>query len=246
MKKFLTLLAIPSLLAAGSSQLLAAENTTEPKKIWTGSLELGYTNTSGNTEETNTVARAGLDREKDQWRYAIDFDAINSESDGERSAEKYFLSNRLAYAYTENNYAFGYAAYDKDRFSGYDYQATLAAGYGRRILNNDTMHWDLEVGPGYRISKAEDEATGEDSEELIIRLFTEYAWHFSDNADFTQSLNVESGSDSTITKSITALKLQVIGSVAVKLSYTIKYSDNVPTDKRHADTETAVTLAYSF
>ncbi|MFT5603559.1 MAG: putative salt-induced outer membrane protein YdiY [Paracoccaceae bacterium] len=37
-------------------------------------------------------------------------------------------------------------------FSGFFYQATVAGGYGRRLLKSDRFTWDAEVGPGARIS----------------------------------------------------------------------------------------------
>lgn len=233
-----------AIVAAGSTQVYAEDAASN--KLWSGDAEFGYVDTSGNTEETTVVGRAKADREKDEWRYNITFDSLNSKASDQRSAEKYFLSNRLAYQYTDNDYVFAYASYDDDRFSGFDYQATLAAGWGRRLINSEVMQWDVEIGPGYRTSKVDDNTVGEDSDEAIVRAFTNYSWDFSETANFSQSLNVEAGSDNTISKSITALKVQIVGSLALKLSYTIKYTEEVPVATKHADTETAVTVVYSF
>jgi putative salt-induced outer membrane protein len=243
MYKLSTLLGCSVLLASVTSTALAEE---QPAKLWSGDIAFGYLDTSGNTEETNISGKADVNFEKDQWRNNVLFNASNSIASDARSAEKYTLSDRLAYQFNEFDYAFGYVAYDDDRFSGFDYQATFAAGYGRRLLNNESMHWDVEVGPGYRISKVDDDLSAEDSDEVILRLFTDYTWAFSETATFSQSVNVESGADNTISKSVSALKLQVIGDFSVNLSYTVKYTEEVPNDNKHADTETAVTVAYSF
>jgi putative salt-induced outer membrane protein YdiY len=226
--------------------LETAEEVEEEAKIWTGDIEFGYVDTSGNTEESSTKIRANVDREKDAWRYNLSLDSLYSQTDDERTAEKYFLSNRLAYEYTEKNYVFGYMSYDDDDFSGYDYQATIAAGYGRRILNDDAMQWDLEIGPGFRKSKVDDETIGEDSEEAIIRIFSEYSWDINDNANFSQTLSTEVGEDNTVSRSITALSTKIVGDLSLRLSYTIKYNEEVPIDTKHADTETSVTVMYSF
>lgn len=224
----------------------AAEKVEEEVKIWSGDVELGYVDTSGNTEETTTKTLANIEREKDEWRYAVLLESLNSEASGERSAERYFFSNRLAYELSEKNFVFAYASYDDDRFSGFDYQATVAAGYGRRLINDDTMEWDIEFGPGYRYSKVEDGTLADDSEEVIIRGFSSFNWGFSDNAEFSQTLNVDAGDESTISKSVSALKVKVIGALSMKLAYTIKYTDEVPDGTKQADTETSVTLNYSF
>ena len=218
----------------------------EEPKLWTGDLEFGYVDTSGNSNETSIKSNADITREHDAWRYTINLNSLNTEADKVRSAEKYFFSNRLAYAYSEHNYVFGYASYEDDRFSGYQYQVTASGGYGRRLYNQDNLKWDAEIGPGYRYSKLDEGSDPSETKEAIARLYTDINWQFTDTASFEQSLSVETGKDNTITKSTTALKAKVIGAFSVKLSYTIKYTSDVPSDTEHADKETAVTLAYSF
>lgn len=214
---------------------------------WDGDLELGYVSTSGNSETSNFKFRADAKRSSGNWLYDAHFDSLNSEEDGTRSAEKYFVSNRVTYSYTKQDYWFGYGSYEDDRFSGYDYQATVAAGMGRRLIDRGTMNWDIEFGPGYRVGKLEEETADEkDDKELIARLYSKYSWQFSPNARFVQEIGVESGSDNTTSRSVTALKTDIAGGFALKLSYTVKYTEEVPAENKHADTETAVTLVYNF
>lgn len=216
-------------------------------KIWEGDVELGYVSTSGNTDTSNLKGRVDIKREQDAWRYLVHADALNASQDDERSAEKYFVSNKLDYKFSDRTYVFGYAGYEDDRFSGFDWQATVAAGLGYRILETDRMTWDAEAGPGYRISKVSDTSTGDsDQREAILRGYTKFQWKLSANAVFEQEVSVESGGDNTVTKSITSLKTAIIERLAMKLSYTVKNSSDVPDDTKHTDTETAVTLVYSF
>ena len=238
-----------------SSTAIAAETAPSEEQTpkWSGSAELGYVSTSGNSEETDIKGRFDAEREVDQWRFTTHFDSLNSKSDGVRSAEKYYLTNRLAYKFNKNDYAFVYQSYDEDHFSGFDYQATIAAGYGRRILLPPPMTWDIEAGPGYRYSKLDDSndnvtqgVDGSSTEEVILRLYTKYNWQLSETSTFQQTLNVESGKEATISKSVTSLKVMIAGALAMKLSYTVKYTDEVPKGTVHADTETAVTLLYEF
>lgn len=234
------LIAVTALAALPS---LAQDPGTSP---WSGDLELGYVSTSGNTDTKNIKALADINREVEQWRYNISFDALNSSKDDKRSAERYFLSNKLDYKYSERSYLFGYASYTDDRFSGYDYQAVIAGGWGYRILDQPTMTWDAEVGPGYRISKVSKEEEGSDEREAILRAYTKYQWQLSDSATFSQELQMEKGGENTITKSVTALRTTIVGALAMKLAYTIKYTQHVPEGIKHADTETSVTLVYTF
>ncbi len=228
--------------AALAGQPLLADDV---KQGWSGSAELGYVSTEGNSKSKNLKGRIDTTWEADVWRNLSHFEALNAEADGERSSERYFLTNKLDYKFGERSYLFGFASYEDDRFSGYDWQAVAAAGYGYRILENDTMTWDAEAGPGYRYSKVIDDAA-DDEEELILRLYTRYEWKLSDSATFEQELGTEIGQDKTVSRSVTSLKSTIIGALAMKLSYIVRYTDNVPPETVHADTETAVTLVYSF
>ena len=144
----------------------AAADIEEEAKIWSGSVELGFVDTNGNTEETTTKSRAEIFRETDQWKYTFLFNSSYSQTDGNNTAEKYFVANRLAYKYSEKDYIYGYHSYDDDRFSGFDYITTFSIGYGRTLLNNETMEWNAEIGPGYRYPK---EDSGDVTEEAVVR-----------------------------------------------------------------------------
>lgn len=238
-----------STISAGMALLCAAASTAalaEQEKPWKSELELGYVSTTGNSETSTLKARGDGTREAESWRYNAHFDALNAEEETGRSAEKYFFTNKLDYKFGSHSYLFGYASYEDDRFSGYDWQAVAAAGYGYRLLENDTMTWDMEAGPGFRYSAISDDVAADDEEELILRAYTDFEWKLSDNATFEQELSTEIGQDKTISRSVTSLKSTIVGALAMKLSYTIRYTDNVPPETEHADTETAVTLVYSF
>lgn len=220
--------------------------TQELVNTWQGDLELGYVSTAGNSKTTTIQGRADAVREVALWRYHIHFDSLNSSEDDQRSAERYFLTNKVDYKFGERSYVFGYASYEDDRFSGFAWQAVAATGYGYRILDGESMTWDVEAGPGYRISKIEEPSAEDDQNDIILRGHTRFEWRVSDAATFEQELGVESGSENVVTRSVTSLKSTIIGQLAMKLSYTVKHTDEVPEGTEHSDRETAVTLVYSF
>ncbi|CAA0092830.1 Uncharacterised protein [Zhongshania aliphaticivorans] len=238
-----TLVAVAATVAANGA--FAQDAAT---KLWKGDIEFGYYQQEGNTDESSIIGKANGKRSNGQWTYDINAEAQNSETSGIRSAERYFLSNRLAYDFSESNYSFGYASADKDRFSGYVYQATLTGGYGRRLLKNEKMTWDAEVGPGIRVSEFETASDSGDGQitEAILRLSTEFAFAVSETATFEQKLSVESGDENTVSKSVTSLKTKIVGGLGLKLSYTMEYNEIVPNDTVHLDRETAVTVVYNF
>ncbi len=241
----LNLLTAPMCLGA---LFLCSQNLrADPEKPWSADLELGYVATTGNTETTTIKTRADLTYEGEKWKNLTHFDSLNTREEEGRSAEKYFISNKLDYKRDDNSYWFMYASLDDDRFSGFEWQATGSAGYGRTFLQSrENMTLDIEAGPGYRASKIADELEGDTEDEVILRAYGKYQWSVSKNAVFEQELSMESGAENTISKSTSSIKATIVGELALKLAYIVKYTDTVPSGKKHADTETSVTLVYSF
>ena len=237
-------------LLSANSVVIAADAAAAEKSPWKSSAELGYVMTSGNSETSTINAKFDATHEKEKWRHNVHAEAFGASSTDQvtnvetTSAERYQLSGKSDYKYSEFNYVFGLANYDKDRFSGYEYQSTIAAGYGRRLINDEDMTLDLEIGPGLRVVKL-DNAPDSDSEG-ILRLAGKFLWKVSDTATFTEDLSIDAGSDLTVSKSVTALTAKVNTSLAMKLSLTIKSNSVVPAGKEKTDSETAVTLVYSF
>lgn len=244
-KMFYTLIA--SMLA--TTQLNAAEDVKDDSP-WTTEAELGYVSTTGNTETQTTTARLNSSYEVEKWRHTLRAEAFGQESEdsntGETvvSAERYLLSGKSDYKFTERDYAFGLLRLTKDRFSGFEYEHTVSAGYGRKVLKREDMELDIEVGPGMRFYKVDD--APESEEEGVLRLAGKYWWDISKNSRFSQDLMTEIGEEFTTTESITGLTANINSTLAMRLAYTIRHKSDVPPDIEKTDTETSVTLVYNF
>jgi len=238
-----SLLLIPALLLpAFTSQ--AADEEDESAKEWKGSSEVGYINTGGNTDTTSLNAKFSVLHRGENWDTTFKADALTSQEDKETSKEKYGASLQLDRNFTAHHYLALLTEYEDDRFNGYEYQSVFSAGYGYRFINSDTMQLDFETGPGYRYDRLNE--GGETEEQTVLRVAGKYYWKIRDGVEFVQNLSVETGNDNTISKSETSLKSQINGSLATKLTYKVKYTQEVPPETTHNDTEFGVTLVYSF
>ncbi len=230
-----------AVLFAGFSSCALAEAPAMP---WSGDAELGVMVTSGNTDTQTISGKLDISNEKEVWRHNLKLAALNSSENDQTSAEKYSAMWKSDYKLGEKNYLFGSAQYDDDRFSGYDYQATLALGYGRRVLGSDSQTLDLEIGPGYRRSKVS--TTDRVKEEAVLKLAGFYRYQISDSSKFKQDLVFDIGEDQTISKSITAVQAKVAESLSMKVSYTWKHTSEVPAGRAKIERETALTLVYAI
>lgn len=217
-----------------------------------GEGELGLLVTSGNSETESVNAKFDLNYETARWRHNGHFEALynaeeieteSGESEMETSAEKYLVSAKTGYKFTENNYVYLTGVYEDDRFSGYDYQTSVSAGYGRRVFKTERMLLEMEIGPGYRYNRLD---SGGEEKEAILRGYALFTSKLTQSSSFRQELSVLTGADQTVSKSVSAVKAQVIGALSMKAAFTLEYTSSVPEGTDETDTETALTLVYSF
>jgi len=245
-----------------TQQVVAADN----KNIspWKSSAEVGYVNVSGNTNTETLKAVFDIAHEAEKWLNKAHAEALSSTAETtdttaipaiareERAAAKWLVSVQSDYKFNDFDYLYGLLSYEDDRFSGFDYQAKIGLGYGRRVIHTDSHELKLEVGPGYRIFKQEPTlppaaAVNTDrQDETLMRVGAGYVWKISETSNFTEDLAAEFGEDQDEWKSVTALKANINSVLAMKLSYTIKRLDKVPVGTESTDKEAAVTLVFSF
>ncbi|MDJ0916698.1 MAG: DUF481 domain-containing protein [Woeseiaceae bacterium] len=232
----ITVFALCALFAGGLAQ-------AEEESPWSGKASLGYLATSGNTENSTLKSDFEIHYVKNKWEHSLTLKAIQASEENNTTAEAYDAGWKSEYNFSETDFLFGRLDWRKDRFSGYDTQFSQTAGYGRRVLETERQELNAEIGAG---AKQSDLADGTTVEEFILRGGLNYRWVFSENAEFTQDLSVESGSDNTYLESISAVKANLIGEVSLVASFTVKNNSDVPAGNEKTDTFTAISLEYAF
>jgi len=227
------------LLALSATTLMAQDD----EEGLSGQVALGYLATSGNSDSENLSLNFGGDYYGEIWHHEMAGRAIRASTSGLTTAEAYGMSWQSSRDLGEKSYIFGRAAWDKDKFSGYDQQIREVVGYGRHFIDNERHELNGEAGVGLRQSDLRD---GTSEDESIVRLSVDYTFQVSETAEFQQLFGVESGSDNTYTETVSALKADVWTNMAIVLSYTVKRNSDVPVGNVKKDTFTSVALEYSF
>jgi len=218
---------------------------------WQGTAEAGAVITKGNTETRTLNGKLGFTNERDKWRHHINLEALKTSgedaSDVESTtAERYLAAGKSDYKFGKHSYMFGTLQYEDDRFSGYEYRAIGALGYGQRIINEPHLFLDLEAGPGARQSKIKNSDT---ESEVILRAAGNLEWKITKTTLFSQSLTSDFGENSTILKSVTGLSAQIVGNLSMKTSLTVQRISELPaelTGIKRTDAELSLTLVYNF
>lgn len=237
MKKALSALLVSGLMVIGLPLAMAQE------KDYDASISLGYVATSGNTDTQtfNTEFLLGFD--SGMWTHNIKFQALGSSEDNTTTAERYYLEDKSDYNLDGTQYLYGKVSYMDDRFSGYDYQASLTAGYGRHLYTTDALTIQGYGGVGYRASEV---TSGGSENEAIFALGESLAWQISDTTALTQSFDSEIGQEVTVTKFQVGLESVIVDRIATKIAFQVRNISDVPPGVEKTDTQTSVSLVYEF
>lgn len=210
---------------------------------WSLAAEIGFVMTSGNTKTQTINSKFNATLDQINWRNNIHLEALKTSNSNITSAEKYLFSTKHDWKMQRQNYLFSLLIYEDDRFSGFDFQTTASLGYGHHLNMTRFTGLSTEIGLGFRKNKL---ANGESQNEGIISLAADYLWKISNTSDFKEALNTHLGEEIIVTKSITSVTAKIKNDLAMKLTYSIKHTNKVPVNTDKMDTETAITLVYTF
>jgi putative salt-induced outer membrane protein YdiY len=255
------------LLAMGCSSHALAHDPQNDKKDQekkkpplTGTAELGFLYKSGDVKSYDFKSRLDIRHEFDRWRNSYVFDVLvkQTEEEMEDGSTEMLTTDQRWYAQLQSNYSinpqkrnylFGYLSYEDDRFGSYQYQSSLAGGWGKRWYENKNSgtFFDAEIGPGFSHAKTEEEQTTENM--LIIRTSATYAKKFMEKIEFKQTIGADIATEkneNTKVKAISSLSTKLIGSLGARFSFTVDYNSEVEEGKENTNTETNLTFVYSF
>jgi putative salt-induced outer membrane protein len=231
---------------------VAAEDTI-PEGSWSTSAELGAIATSGNTVGISVTGKIDARQELENWsnEYIVTGyfkeDEITGDDGGaqkERSAERYSLSAKAAYKLLdEGDKLFVFGSRVDDRFGAYTSYSTVAIGHSSRLYNAHGNTIDLELGPGYFSGMR---ANGESESGFTVRGAAALKWQLSPSAAFSQTLSVERGTSNVHSSAETALSTKINGTMQMKAAFVARNDTNVPEEKKNTDTQTSLTIVYSF
>jgi putative salt-induced outer membrane protein len=209
---------------------------------WTGKGELGGSFASGNSENEAVNAALEVKKSHDQWTHTLGF-AGNYGNDGEETtAERWELRGQTQYEFTERAYGFGAARYEDDRFSSYDYQASLSGGLGYKIIDTERTKFWVQGGPGYRFAEFRD--TGESEDGIIFRGDLGLDHQLTDTTKIVERFLVEAGSDNTYLQNDLGLEVTISGALALRLGYQVRHNSDVLPGIEKTDTLATVGLIY--
>lgn len=249
-------------LAVCCAPLFTVAEQAKEKPAITSSAELGFLYKTGNTKSADVKAGYDLKYEKDLWRSTLaldllikktDVEDINGDKHLETTDQKWIAESKTNYTLDKNtnSYVYGDVYYEDSRFSGFDNQSTISAGWGREWYKTEVASFFADIGPGYKrdVTMATATEPSVTNTAFIVQAQALYLRKINEHVDFKQSLTIkyapESGESSRY-RAETSITTKLIQTLQLKFAFKVEHNTEVEEGFEQTDTQTAITLVYSF
>lgn len=217
-----------------------------PPPLWSGSAEISYLSTSGNTSTSSFGGAVEVGYKPAPWAVIFKANYLRASTGDVTTAEQFGASAKGLRELIPRLDVFVAGTYLRNRFAGFNSLITGEGGVGYKVLAGPTHLLRGELGIGYT---HEDQLVGDNRSYASARAGLGYAWKFSKTAEFTDDLSYSrdlSDSSNWIFSNKAALAASLTATFSLKASYTLLYNNEpVPTFKK-TDTATAVALVAKF
>jgi putative salt-induced outer membrane protein YdiY len=157
-----------------NDETIASTKKIEPKeggvqkkkeKLWSGDISLGYSDSRGNTEESQLNGKITSRRKTKKNEFTFQAQGRYSSTNDRMDAQEY--SGYLRYAYSFGNELKWYNFYkfyvEHDKFSDVNYRLIPSFGYGYWFYSQDNFKLLSEAGLGYKVT---DYYSSDDKDEI--------------------------------------------------------------------------------
>jgi putative salt-induced outer membrane protein len=235
-------------LAAASAKRATAEKATQAANAgffggWTGTVELGGTIKTGNTEERGIAAAIEVEKDTPKWDEDLNITIDRKTEDGQLTTDRYFLAYSSQRKLSPRLYAVGVLWGERDTFAGYEYRFSESLGLGYRLLDRPDLKLRLEAGPALR--QAEYLSNNYDST-IAARAAGYLTWRLGPRLQFTQSLVSYLDTQNSTLLAASALTTKLQGRISAKASYEVRHEANPPQGRQKTDTTSRITLLLGF
>lgn len=235
--------------------LLTVGLVTSAHADLTGKGEAGLVVSSGNTQTETANAKLNLAREDGKWKNAFGLAGLYASDDTGTTAQRWEALTQSDYNFSPKTFWFGAARYEKDEFSGFEYQATVSSGLGRKFINTDRTKFTGSAGLGYKFFEtrdAFDEVTGvllqpgDSDSEAVFRGTLDLDHQLTETTSLVDKLILEAGADNTFVQNDVSLQVKMNAVLALAVGYSVRHNTDPPIGFKKTDTLTTVNLVYEI
>jgi len=236
---------------------------------WAAQGQLGLIVTSGNTTTKSGNASFDLAHRMGRWTLSVG-GAGTYASTGQYSTQQDTNAHLQAdLALSKRTFWFSSARWDRNLFTGFAYQESIASGGGFKFMNTPATQLAGELGAGYRIEKPETltigtfgnvetrvRLPGSMVRDAVLQAGLNYAHAITHSTKVTNTLLVQYGSSDTATTDNLSLQVKVDAALSLAVGMQLVNNTSPPaagvssragtTGAKHTDTIVTVNLVYAL
>ncbi|HEY1890218.1 MAG TPA: DUF481 domain-containing protein [Steroidobacteraceae bacterium] len=247
---------------AGSDSSCACAAAAAPTAAgtWAAAAQLGLIVTSGNTTTKSGNASFNAAHVMGRWTMSTGLAALYASS-GDYSTQQDTTANLQAdLALSKHIFWFSTARWDRNLFTGFAYQDSVATGAGYNFVETSATQFSGELGVGYRIESPEilttgpvgnvierEHVPGSLQRDAVLQGGLNYSHAITSLTKITNTLLVQYGSSDTSTTDSLALTVQVDSSLSLAVGMQLVNNTSPPPGSaKHTDTVMTVNLVYAL
>ena len=227
----------------------AAHGTT------TGRAEAGVVMSRGNSDTDTANARVAVVNERGLWRNNFGLAGLYGRSTETTIATRWSTRWQTDRKFSHGVYSFVGLGYDDDRFSGFDYQATVTTGVGQEFINNERTLLKAQLGVGFRRLRSElltfdddgiviSRIKGERESDIVGNGAVELEHALTDSTKILAKITAESGKSNTLSRGDLALQVKMTQLLAISVGLNAINNSNPPVGLKETDTLTTLNFVY--
>lgn len=236
-----------SLLVLAALTLPATNAFSEDASGLSGSGELGFSDSTGNSVNTSFYGALKLKYSQENYALKSLIEANYKSENGTQTEERYLidLQGNRYYEADKSYYSFAGVRLEKNEFADIELDSTVSLGLGKSLFKTEATLLNGEIGVGYQNTDFVTKSTKSESQTVgIAKLDLSHV--INQQVTFTQDLSLTSGENNTKIESNTGFKIKVAEQMNLKATYKYRNNDNPAAGTKKTDTQTILTLIYDF
>lgn len=217
-----------------------------------GDVKFGYNQKSGNTDSEELDVAISAQWIQQQFRHELGLIAESDSSEGDVTDEKYTTDYQLNYDFNDHWFSYGQVKYEKNRFSAIEEQYQVGAGVGHKLILDNELHINAQLGATYLSTKrpSSDSDNGSNDKDIAGRWALKLDWPIP-NSNITafhhhELLWIADAIDDNQLESSTGIKIPLFGSIFSEVRYDVDHVSEPASEQQHADHEWVISVGYNW
>lgn len=246
--------------AAAAKDESGAKSQAAGVATWAAQGQLGLIVTSGNTTTKSGNASFDAAHQMGLWTLGGGFGALYASTGPYSTQQDTNARLQADLALSKRTFWFSNARWDRNLFTGFAYQDSIASGGGFKFIQTPATLLAAELGVGYRIEKPETLTTGPAGNvtvrtripgslerEAVLQAGVNYSHSVTESTKVVNTLLFQYGSSDTTTTDNLSLQVKVDATLSLAVGMQLVNNTSPPPGSaRHTDTVVTVNLVYAL